>query len=55
VIEEKILLRNVKKVKLVETLKQRGYTKFSEFTQIKTTKKHGAKGKKAEGAGGDEE
>lgn len=46
VIEEKIVIRNVKKAKLAETLRERGYTKFSKFTQIKSTKKHATKEKK---------
>jgi hypothetical protein len=35
-------------VKLVEILNERGYTKFSSFTRINSTKRHNLKGKKDE-------
>ena len=38
VVEEKIILRNVKRIKIIEILKAKGYRKYSEFTQIKSTK-----------------
>lgn len=47
VVEEKIVLRNVKKKKLVEILKERKYKKFSEFTKVKSTKGHNIKKEEA--------
>lgn len=38
VVEEKIVIRNVKKIKIIEILKNKGYKKFSEFTKVKSTK-----------------
>ena len=38
VVEEKLILRNKKKVKLIEELKTRGYTKNSHFPKIRSTK-----------------
>ena len=38
VVEEKLILRNKKKVKLIEELKARGYTKNSHFPKIRSTK-----------------
>lgn len=38
VVEEKLILRNKKRAKIVEELKARGYTKFSQFPSIKSTK-----------------
>jgi len=38
VVEEIIVLRNVKKIKIVELLKEKGYKRFSDFPQIKSTK-----------------
>ena len=35
----------MKKIKICELLKDRGYTKFSDFTEVNSTKKHGAKKK----------
>lgn len=38
VVEEKLIIRNKKKVKLVEELKAKGYTKFSHFPKVRSTK-----------------
>lgn len=38
VVEERLILRNKKKVKIVEELKIKGYTRFSQFPNIKSTK-----------------
>lgn len=40
VVEEKLVIRNVRKLRLVEILRQRGYTRFSDFPEIKSTKLH---------------
>ena len=32
------MIRNIKKAKIIEILKQRGYTRFSDFTKVKSTK-----------------
>jgi hypothetical protein len=37
-VEEKLVLRNKKRAKLVEELKARGYTKNSHFPKIRSTK-----------------
>lgn len=38
VIEETLIIRNVKKVVICESLLKKGYTKSSEFIKVKTTK-----------------
>lgn len=38
VVEETLILRNKKKMKLIEELKTRGYTKMSHFPKVKSTK-----------------
>lgn len=38
VVEEKLILRNKRRAKIVEELKAKGYTKFSQFPSIKSTK-----------------
>lgn len=38
VVEEKLVVRNVKKIKIVEELKRKNFTKFGDFPQIKSTK-----------------
>lgn len=38
VVEEKLIIRNKKRAKIVEELKAKGYTKFSQFPSIKSTK-----------------
>lgn len=43
VVEEKIVIRNVKKIKICEILASRGYVKFSHFTTVKSNKSHGKK------------
>ena len=47
VVEEKIVLRNVKKAKIMDILKAKGFRKFSEFTKIKSTKLHNQKKEQA--------
>lgn len=37
-VEEKLIIRNKKRAKIVEELKAKGYTKFSQFPNIKSTK-----------------
>ncbi len=48
VVEETLILRNKKRLKLVEELKTRGYTKNSNFPKVKSTKL-GIKEKSGEG------
>lgn len=59
VVNEELIIRNKKKTTLCEELKKRGYRRFKDFTQIKTTKKHKVKSKKegenVEGEDQDEE
>lgn len=38
VVEETLILRNKKRLKLVEELKTRGYTKQTHFPKVKSTK-----------------
>lgn len=38
VVEEKLIIGNKKRAKIVEELKAKGYTKFSQFPSIKSTK-----------------
>lgn len=38
VVEERIVIRNVKRVKIIELLKSKGFKKNSEFTKVKSTK-----------------
>jgi hypothetical protein len=47
VVEETLVLRNKKKMKLIDELKTRGYTKMSHFPKVKSTKQ--APKEKAEG------
>jgi hypothetical protein len=56
VVEEKLIIRNKKKVKIVEELKARGYTKFSQFPNVLSTKVQNGpkKEEEEEGAKSDE-
>ena len=40
VVNEQLEIRNQKRIKICEVLKERGYIRFSDFTKIKSTKKH---------------
>lgn len=46
VVEEKIVIRNVKRIKICQTLKERKYKRYSELPKVKSTKVEGKPAKK---------